>query len=55
LFFNCPFSQTCWRLLEIHWDFAGDFFPKWRDMQNNSSNTPYGDLHRCCLAHLGLV
>jgi len=28
LFFNCPFSQACWRLLEIHWDFAGDFFPK---------------------------
>jgi hypothetical protein len=26
LFFNCPFSQACWQLLGIHWDFIGDFF-----------------------------
>jgi hypothetical protein len=30
LFFSCPFSQACWWLLGIHWDFAGDFFQMMR-------------------------
>ena len=47
--FHCPFSQACWRLLGIHWDFGGDFFPN-DERQNSSSKSRNNDLEsRKCL------
>jgi len=52
--FHCPFSQACWRLLGIHWDFGGDFFffPNDETGKTAVPTLLYGDLHHCCLADL---
>ena len=26
LFFTCPFSETCWNMIDIHWDHELNFF-----------------------------
>jgi hypothetical protein len=52
LFFSCPFSQACWRLLGIHWDFDGDFFSNDETGKTAVPTLLYGDLHHCYSADL---
>jgi hypothetical protein len=35
LFFSCPFSQECWRSLNILWDFSLGFFSMMDEARKN--------------------
>jgi hypothetical protein len=38
LFFSCPFSQDCWRYLNIHWNFNLDFYSMMDEAKQKFNN-----------------
>ena len=39
LFFGCPFSQSCWQQLDIHWNLGADFFQMITQAKQQFSST----------------